>query len=152
MKLSEIKFTLDQLSEVQFKMPNGEAVPQHFHITEVGVCTKRFIDCGGTLRNESIINFQLFTAEDFDHRLGTDRLKSIIEIAEKRLGLEDLEIEVEYQKDTIGKYHLEFNGNTFLLIPTQTDCLAMDNCGIPIPKPQKSQISSTSCAPGSGCC
>ena len=31
-----------------------------FHITEVGQVNKRFIDCGGTKRDEKLISFQLF--------------------------------------------------------------------------------------------
>lgn len=54
MKLSEIKSTLENLSEVKFQLPNGEYVPQHFHITEVGIITRNFIDCGGTMRDEKL--------------------------------------------------------------------------------------------------
>lgn len=31
-----------------FKLENGNSVPEHFHVTEVGIITKDFIDCGGT--------------------------------------------------------------------------------------------------------
>jgi hypothetical protein len=39
-------------------------VPEHFHVTEVGVVTKDFIDCGGTVRHEKVANFQLWDAND----------------------------------------------------------------------------------------
>lgn len=156
MKLSEIKSALSGLSEVRFVLPNGERVPQHFHVTEVGKMDKHFVDCGGTVRKESMINFQLFTAEDYDHRLSAEKLKSIIEVSEKLLGLDDLEVEVEYQNSTIGKYRMEFENDSFRLVGTQTDCLAKDNCGIPATKPKVSlktqQKEPVSCAPGSGCC
>ena len=61
MKLSEIKSALSKVNEVTFALPNGEQVPPHFHVTEVGNIQKHFIDCGGTIRKESVINFQLFT-------------------------------------------------------------------------------------------
>jgi hypothetical protein len=156
MKLSEIKSALSKVNEVTFTLPNGEQVPPHFHVTEVGNIQKHFIDCGGTIRKESVINFQLFTATDYDHRLSVQKLRSIIQLSEEKLGLENHEIEVEYQGDTIGKYGLEFKNGVFILISTQTDCLAKDKCGIPQEKPRLRlstlQAQESSCAPGSGCC
>jgi hypothetical protein len=156
MTLSEIKSKLPQLSQLTFLLPDGNSVPAHFHITEVGQVTKRFIDCGGTLRDEKSINFQLWEDGDYNHRLGAKKLLDIIQLSEKVLGLEDLEIEVEYQSDTIGKYGLDFNGEAFVLTKTMTDCLAKDKCGIPTQKPKVSLAALSgavnSCAPGSGCC
>lgn len=156
MKLSTIKTYLDTLDAVQFQLPNGTFVPQHFHITEVGVITKDFIDCGGTVRHEKVANFQLWEAGDFDHRLAPQKLVGIINLSEKILGMEDLEIEVEYQSDTIGKYGLEFNGTNFMLTFKQTNCLASDACGIPAEKLKKdlSELTETknACSPGGGCC
>lgn len=155
MKLSQIKSQLESLTEVNFLLPSGTAVPSHFHVTEVGQVTKKFIDCGGTLRNESMISFQLWEAEDYDHRLGAAKLLDIIQLAERVLELPDLEVEVEYQGDTIGRYGLDFVGTNFLLTARQTDCLAKDKCGIPTEKP-KIRLSSMAqgpvCTPNSGCC
>jgi hypothetical protein len=155
MKLSEIKSHLASITEVTFVLPNGQVVPQHFHVTEVGKVEKHFIDCGGTTRKETAINFQLFTADDYDHRLSASKLSSIIMLSEAELNLPDAEIEVEYQAETIGKYHLRFAAGRFHLQPTQTDCLAKDKCGIPAAKPKiklaELQKANT-CSPGSGCC
>jgi len=70
------------------------------------------------------------------------------------LGIPDLEIEVEYQGETIGKYGLDYDGYNFLLTTKMTDCLAKENCGIPTEKPKVrlSQLQNSGCAPGSGCC
>lgn len=157
MKLSEIKSALSGLQEIRFVLPDGKVVPPHFHVTELGLIDKHFIDCGGTVRRESVINFQLFTATDYDHRLAAQKLQSIIELSEKTLALPDAEIEVEHQGHTIEKYNLEFDQRVFRLIPKHTDCLAKDKCGIPMLKPKRSLASlseetETSCAPGSGCC
>ncbi len=156
MKLSEVKKALSNMEHVQFILPNGEQVPSHFHVTEVGSIQKNFIDCGGTVRQESVINFQLFTSTDFDHRLGAAKLRSIIDLSEKQLLLEDLAIEVEYQGETIGKYSLELINGAFHLKNTQTDCLAKDKCGIPVEKAKISmstlQSQESTCLPGSGCC
>lgn len=156
MKLSEVKTILGTLENVSFVLPNGTFVPEHFHITEIGSITKNFIDCGGTVRKENVTNFQLWNANDFDHRLKPAKLLDIIALSEKILGIEDSEIEVEYQSETIGKYDLGFDGTNFILLNKQTACLAEDQCGIPKEK-QKIKLSeitnqSGCCTPGGGCC
>ena len=65
MKLSEFKNTISKISKISFQLENGDLIPPHFHITEIGFINKRFIDWGGTIRNEKLINFQLWHAEDF---------------------------------------------------------------------------------------
>jgi len=151
MKLSEVKNSLQGISDLQFKLTDGTYVPEHFHVTEVGMITKNFIDCGGVVRNEKVANFQLWNAEDHDHKLAPKKLNDIIELSEKVLGMADLEVEVEYQGETIGKYGLDFDGQHFQLTTKFTDCLAKDNCGIPADK-LKVSLSSTACTPGGGCC
>lgn len=156
MTLSEIKEHLATAEAVNFILPDGSQVPNHFHVTEVGQVTKHFIDCGGTVRSEKTVSFQLWTAQDTDHRLYADKLLHIIALSEKMLGIEDATIEVEYQTDTIGRYGVNFNGTDFLLTPTHTACLAQDECGIPTVK-SKLPLSALStgskaCAPNSGCC
>lgn len=155
MKLSKLKEILPNLDNVQFQLENGTFVPENFHITEVGIVTKHFIDCGGTIRNEKVVNFQLWNANDFEHRLKPQKLLNIIKLSEEKLNIEDFEIEVEYQNETVGKYDLEFNGEDFVLKNKTTDCLANDVCGIP-PQKLKTNLSdlpiSSSCNPNSGCC
>lgn len=155
MKLSTFKEILKTKIAIGFELPNGELVPGHFHVTEVGQIEKRFIDCGGVIRNEKVVNFQLWEASDYDHRLHPEKLIKIIELSEEKLGIEDLEIEVEYQGTTIGKYGLDYKEDNFLLTTKMTDCLAKDKCGIPADKIKVSLGSLTnadSCKPGSGCC
>jgi len=157
MKLSEIKSKLTGIEVLTFRLPTGDAVPSHFHVTEIGQINKRFIDCGGNLRNENAISFQLWEDGDFDHRLGANKLLSIIQLSEKALDLEDLEVEVEYQGETIGKYGLEFIGNEFHLTVKITDCLAKESCGISSSKPKVrlstlNKQESDECIPGGGCC
>ncbi|HCY45276.1 MAG TPA: hypothetical protein DHU89_01240 [Flavobacteriales bacterium] len=155
MILSEVKTLLKHTSRLEFKLPNGELVPSHFHVTEVGKVSKHFIDCGGVERKEEVVSFQLWNANDYDHRLHPERLLDIINLSESKLGLSDSVVEVEYQGETIGKYGLDYSDGTFQLTMKETDCLAKDNCGIPEEKPRVklSEIqNSGSCAPGSGCC
>lgn len=154
MKLSEFKKILQTKSTIAFELPEGKLVPSHFHVTEVGQINKRFIDCGGVLRDENTVNFQLWEADDYDHRLHPEKLMSIIELSEKMLDIEDNEIEVEYQGKTIGKYDLDYEGSNFLLKNKATDCLAKDKCGVPVKEHLKesSKNEVNSCTPGSGCC
>src|SRR5690606_7339654 len=81
------------------------------------------------------------------------KLLNIIKLSEERLGIEDAEIEVEYQSEiedsqsqngqlkkslqTIGKYGLAFDGTNFILQNKTTACLAQDACGIPSEKVKK---------------
>jgi len=156
MKLSAIKAILPTLDNVAFQLEDGTFVPEHFHVTEVGQITKNFIDCGGVIRAEKTVNFQLWNADDYEHRLKPGKLLHIIQLSEDKLGIEDAEIEVEYQGQTIGKYDLDYNGTTFVLKNKTTACLAEDACGIPAAKPKVSrrQLGNTSgcCTPESGCC
>jgi hypothetical protein len=154
MKLSEFKSNLNKLNEVNFFQPDGKAVPHHFHITEVGITTKNFIDCGGTIREEKVVNFQLWQANDFDHRLSPEKLLKIIALSEKALVSGDHEVEVEYQSNTIGRYGVEFKDGAFILTAKNTNCLASDSCGIKeidklIPE---GAASNACCSSGGGCC
>ncbi|WP_293897205.1 MULTISPECIES: DUF6428 family protein [unclassified Sphingobacterium] len=154
MKLSAIKELLTSLENVEFQMEDGTFVPEHFHVTEIGQVSKNFIDCGGTIRKETVVNFQLWNADDYEHRLKPQKLLDIIKLSESKLGISDSEIEVEYQSETIGKYDLDFNGKNFVLKNKKTACLATDACGIPAEKPKikLSTIQSSCCTPNSGCC
>ena len=142
MNLSTIKEILPTLDNVEFQLANGTSVPEHFHVTEIGQITKHFIDCGGVIRTEKTVNFQLWDANDYEHRLKPTKLLNIIRLSEEKLGIEDAEIEVEYQGETIGKFDLDFDGKHFILKNKQTACLASDACGVPV----------ACCTPASGCC
>jgi hypothetical protein len=115
--------------------------------------TKHFIDCGGKERIEKTANFQLWDANDFEHRLKPQKLLNIISLSEQLLRMGDLEIEVEYQTNTIGKYDLAFDGKNFTLLSKKTACLAVEVCGTSneMLKPQlKTNVAA--CTPGGGCC
>jgi hypothetical protein len=157
MKLSAFKNQLDKISQLNFVQPNGTYVPRHFHITEAGLVTKHFIDCGGTVRIEKAVNLQIWVAQDFDHRLEPLKLKKILALSENLFGQEDLEVEVEFQTDTIGRYGVEFDKENFLLTTKQTDCLAKELCGLPLEKTklvlsELQSSASSCCTPGGGCC
>ncbi|MFN4880445.1 MAG: DUF6428 family protein [Bacteroidota bacterium] len=154
MKLSFFKKCLSSVQHLQFRLDSGLAIPDHVHVTEVGIINKQFVDCGGVIRKEHVVSFQLWYADDLDHRLKPHKLIDIISISEKLIGLEDLDVEVEYQRETIGRYHLAFDGTAFILIAKHTACLAEDACGTGIIKQKikRTELATVGCKPGSGCC
>lgn len=157
MKLNELKAYLSQQTQISFTLPDGKQVPAHYHVTEVGSINKHFIDCGGVERQERVISLQLWSANDYDHRLHPEKLIHILELSEQKLKLENLTVEVEYQgEETIGKYGLAISENGLLLTSKKTACLAMDQCGVEVPPAVKSfdleLANSGKCTPGSGCC
>ena len=157
MKLSEFKNHLENIDTLEIVLENGQKVPSHFHITEVGLTTKHFTDCGNTFRIKKNASIQLWTSVDYWHRLDPKKVASIISATDKIFEGEDLEIEIEYQQETIGKFGLEYIKNQFIMTATKTDCLAKESCGFPIEKVKikmsdlQEQIAACS-APNSGCC
>ena len=108
-------------------------VPEHFHLTEIGEITKRFIDCGGVVREKKSLSMQLRCADDFDHRLSWLKLLQIIAWFRKKITAEDYDVVIEYQwKETLWLYDVEWDDDNqmFVLMPQSTTCLAMDKCGI----------------------
>src|SRR5690606_2293205 len=154
MKLSKIKQIMQTLNNVEFQLEKGTPVNEHFHVIEIWQVTKHFIDCGGVIRKEKAVNFQLWDANDYEHRLKPTKLLNIIKLSEEKLGIEDAEIEVEYQRETIGKFDLDFDGGRFILRSKQTTCLASDACGIPVEKQRVnlSEPNRACCTSNSGCC
>jgi Family of unknown function (DUF6428) len=157
MKLAEIKRDVSTAKAMNFKLQNGTLVLENFHITEDGIVNKHYsyINCGGKFGNEKIVNFQLWDANDFEHGLKPQRLPNINGLSEKVLGMEDFEIEVAYQTETIGKYDLAFNDKGFVVVSKQTACLASDACATPQEKQKLNfaeVVARNSSKPSSGCC
>ena len=141
MKLKELKATLARHPEahLRFRLPNGDFVPAHAHVTEVARIEKRFIDCGGTLRNESLCRLQTWTADDFDHRLTAGKLLTILSKASSFLETDDIDVDVEHQLQFISQFPLEaIEVHDWQLVlalgERHTACLALDKC-----LPQKPQ-------------
>ena len=149
MILSELKLQLPQLDGLRFRLPDGKRVPRHFHVTEVGLVRKSFMDCGGTLREATTVSLQLWYSSDLHHRLQADKLLRILEQATDTLGLPDATIEVEYQGPTLQRYGLSITDGELHLTTLHTACLASDSCGVP----QMLQVAASQCCtPGSNCC
>jgi hypothetical protein len=141
MKVAELKNELKKHPEatVRFALPNGEAVPAHAHVTEVARIDKRFIDCGGTLRNDSLCRLQTWISDDADHRLTAGKLAKILDKAASILQSDVLDVDVEHETGFITQFPLESievsTGEIILrLAERHTACLAMDKCK-PAPQP-----------------
>ena len=157
MKISQFKSALllaKPEANPQFLQINGLPVAAHYHITEIGLILKNYVDCGGVVRQERKASMQLWLANDTDHRLSTEKLLGIIEKSEQLFGLNDEELEVEFQGQTIETYGLAVQDFGFQFTAKKTTCLAPGHCGIPeelLPSDMKAPKSSC-CTPSSGCC
>jgi hypothetical protein len=132
-KITQFRSALEAAPDalVRFTLPDGGQVPAHFHVTEVGYLSKKFIDCGGlTGATESCV-LQTWLGDDDDHRLTAGRLAKILALGGRLWPHEDLNIEVEYDCCVISQYpvtaakrmgeHLEFT-----LGSKSTQCLARE--------------------------
>lgn len=162
MKLSELKSLLREHSGLFFRvsLPDGEAVPHSFHVTEVGRIQKTFLDCGGTLRESITCQLQVWVGTDYAHRIETGKMAAILEKARAYLLDESIEVEVEYEDEVISQYTIEGHEMTdeavvLKLAHKHTECLAPELCGLP-PLPGagkfKAATESNSCCGPKGCC
>ncbi len=115
-------------------LPNGEFVPDHFHITEIGRVHKEFVDCGGTRREATSCVLQVWVANDTHHRLNSAKLSQIMKVA-SGLVRDDMPLVVEYGSETVATYPVggvEVTPKGLLLVlgAKPTACLAPDKCGV----------------------
>jgi len=134
MKLNELKSILQSQPDKfpRFILPDGDQVPAHFHLTEVGHVTKNFIDCGGTIRKTESGVLQLWVNDgDADHRLSAGKMAKILALGERVLPHAALEAEVEYDDYAISQFPItgfdsSRNHLDFTLTTKHTDCLARE--------------------------
>ena len=129
---------------VRFRLPDGSLVPAHAHVTEVARVDKRFVDCGGTARDERACRLQVWVADDVAHRLTAGKLARILDLAAPILGDAVLAVDVEYEAPVITQMPvvsatLSPEGLVFGLETRRTACLAEDRC-LPNPAPAAAGI------------
>jgi hypothetical protein len=137
------------VAALHLMLPDGDLVPGHFHVTEVGRVQKDFIDCGGTVRSATACVLQVWVAEDTAHRLDAARLAGILRLAAPVLKGTDLPVEVEYEEGRVSQFPVTAAevtpaGLLFHLGNKHTACLAPDRCGVDAGGP--------SCCSTPGCC
>jgi hypothetical protein len=137
MKLNAFKQHLAEAGSraVRFELPSGVPVAPHAHVTEVARIDKRFIDCGGTLRTDSLCRLQTWVADDVAHRLHADKLLGILNKAASVLGTdgENLDVDVEHEEGVISQYpiheiHPDAGSVLIRLGRRHTACLAPELC------------------------
>lgn len=151
MKLSAFKNLLQSHRDKQFRLvlPNQNAIPVSFHITEVAHIQKRFIDCGGKLHTTHTCQLQAWVWTDAEHRLLSGKMADVLNLAKNVLPEgQDLDIEIEYEDATISQYPVAGFAVTsdavvLNLAFKHTDCLAKERCLTPLPMAQNR---------ASGCC
>ena len=138
MKLSELKSLLRAHADRHFRirLPDGEPVPLSFHVTEVGRLHKTVLDCGGKLRESIICQLQVWVGPDYDQRIETGKMASILDKAKTLLSDESVPVEVEYEDRVISQYTIEgheVTGDAVILelANKHTACLAMELCCTP---------------------
>lgn len=159
MNFRELKQALAQNPDrsLQFVFESGAAIPEHFHVTEVGNVTKDFVDCGGTRRTTSSCVLQTLVAHDVDHRLSSTKLSSILALTGSVLPDEDVPVEIEYDQGTIALFTLNevkvtTDGIHFVLGAKHTACLAPDKCGLDnAPNASSNAPSDAACDPAANC-
>lgn len=135
MKLSELKKFLAQNPEknIRFILPTGTKIPVHAHITEVARIEKRFIDCGGTFRTETLCRLQIWFADDTDHRATARILLKILDKSASFLETEEMDVDVEYEAPFVSQFPIleviaERDALLVRLGSKHTACLAEDRC------------------------
>jgi hypothetical protein len=138
MNLSELKSLLTTHSHRHFRiaLPGGAAIPVSFHVTEVGRVQKTFLDCGGTLRETTTCQLQIWVGEDFDHRIETGKMASILDKANSLFPDGSIPVEIEYEDRVISQYTITGQELTDAAVVLQlahkhTECLAPELCGLP---------------------
>ena len=94
MNLTGLKKLLGEHPDLnlRFILPDATLVPAHAHVTEVARIDKRFVDCGGTLRDDALCRLQTWVADDLHHRLTAGKLLGILDKAASILQNEELEV------------------------------------------------------------
>jgi hypothetical protein len=135
MLLSELKKLLAENTyrNIRFVLPTGSKIPPHAHVTEVARMDKKFIDCGGTFRMETLCHLQTWFADDTEHRLAAGKLLAILDKSAPFLESDDLEVDVEHEAPFVSQFpisNVNADGEVLMvhLGVKHTACLAEDKC------------------------
>ena len=157
MNLSELKSLLTDHADRNFRirLPDGAAVPVSFHVTEVGRLQKTFLDCGGTLRETTTCQLQVWVGEDYQHRIETGKMAAILSKAKSILPDDGVPVEIEYEDRVISQYTIsghEVLADAVILVLANkhTECLAPELCGLP--SLDRLPAIKSQCCGRSGCC
>lgn len=158
MLLHELKSLLSEYSDRHFRirLPEGDAIPLSFHVTEIGHVRKTFLDCGGTRRETETCQLQIWVGEDYDHRIETGKMAGILEKGKAVLTDDTVPVEIEYEDLVISQYTISDHEITdeaviLILANKHTECLAPELCGLPTINRLPALGAKSSCG-GPNCC
>ena len=133
----------------RFVLPNGDYIPMHAHVTEVGHVVRSFIDCGGLTGKEEKVLVQTHVGNDTDHRLRSDRFAKILQLGNRVVPSADLDVDVEYDCCVIAQYPIaetipDGTHLNLILRRGQTQCRARER--------RQSETAATCCSTSAACC
>jgi hypothetical protein len=133
----------------RFVLANGDYIPAHAHVTEVGYVVRTFIDCGGQTGKEEKVVLQTHVGNDADHRLRADRFAKILELGNRVIPSADLDVDVEYDCCVVAQYPVaeaRSDGEHLNLILRRgrTQCRARER--------RESETAAGCCAASADCC
>jgi hypothetical protein len=134
---------------LRFVLPDGDYIPAHAHVTEVGHVVRTFIDCGGLTGKAEKLVLQTHVGSDTDHRLRSDRLAKILDLGNRVIPSAELDVHVEYDCCVVAQYPIaeaEPNGEHLNLIlhRGRTQCRARER--------RESETNADCCGTSAACC
>jgi len=150
MKLYEICAKLDMSKDAKllFKLPSGDLIPEHFHVTEIQSITKNVFYCNQTTSVEESTNFQLWVYTDEDHRITAKKLLNIIS---KSNFMTDKDVYIEHDEITLGRYAIDNieSKEGYLIFKLEK---VRATCADPAYCLREKKANEASCCAGKGCC
>jgi hypothetical protein len=150
MTLHDLQNALEANPELfpRFVLPDGEYIPAHAHVTEVGHLVRNFIDCGGLTGKEEKIVLQTHVGDDTDHRLRSDRFARILELGNRVIPSADLDLDVEYDCCVVAQYPIaeaapDGDHLNLILRRSRTQCRARE---------RRDSETAACCATSAACC
>jgi hypothetical protein len=136
MTLRDLKteLLLHPAKSFRIALPEGQAVPSAFHITEVARIRKDFIDCGGRPHAAETCQLQVWIGPDAEHRLTTTKLAAVLRKTGTLFPTDDLPLEIEHECDgRLATYAIQRSESTPQAIILHAEakhaaCLAPDIC------------------------
>ena len=151
MTLHDLQNALDANPRLfpRFVLPDGDYIPAHAHVTEVGHVVRNFIDCGGLIGREEKVVLQTHVGDDIDHRLRSDRFVKILRLGNRLIPSVDLDVDVEYDCCVVAQYPIaeaisDGEHLNLILRRGRTQCRARER--------RESETAADCCATSAACC
>jgi hypothetical protein len=133
----------------RFVLPDGDYIPAHAHVTEIGHVVRNFIDCGGLTGKEEKAVLQTHVGNDTDHRLRSDRFAKILRLGNRVIPSADLNVDVEYDCCVVAQYPIaearpDGDHLNLILRRGRTQCRARER--------RERETATDCCATSAACC